>query len=144
MSRFRWAWTSLKFIKISLWVWDFSLCNFRDLIYAETACNTSKRKENLKSHHMTPLKYFTRFCTSVNAWPFIRTIRTISPPVTQLSLGNAQWCSWTHNRWTSTDWRLRRYKTWACFVHWHHVYFPSVSFHCAEKIQIEHWSLNGC
>ncbi len=26
-----------------------------DRIYAQTACNTPKRKENLKSHHMTPL-----------------------------------------------------------------------------------------
>ncbi len=32
-----------------------SLCNFRDLIYAQSASNTPKRKENLKSHHMTPL-----------------------------------------------------------------------------------------
>uniref|UniRef100_A0A673ML10 nicotinate phosphoribosyltransferase n=1 Tax=Sinocyclocheilus rhinocerous TaxID=307959 RepID=A0A673ML10_9TELE len=31
------------------------LCNFRDLIYAQSACNTPKRKGNLKSHHMTPL-----------------------------------------------------------------------------------------
>ncbi len=45
MSRFRRAWSSLNF---------YSLCNFRDLIYAQTACNTPKRKENLKSH-MTPL-----------------------------------------------------------------------------------------
>ncbi len=28
----------------------------RDLIYAQSACNTPKRKENLKLHHMTPLK----------------------------------------------------------------------------------------
>ncbi len=40
---------------ISLWFWDFSFCSFRDLIYAQSACNTPKRKENLKSHHMTPL-----------------------------------------------------------------------------------------
>ncbi len=37
----------------------FSLCNFRDLIYALTACNTQKRKENLKLHYMTPLKQDT-------------------------------------------------------------------------------------
>ncbi len=44
----------LTFIKsISL---GFSLCSFRDLIYTQTACNTPKRKENLESHHMTPLK----------------------------------------------------------------------------------------
>uniref|UniRef100_A0A671PBJ9 Aspartyl/asparaginyl beta-hydroxylase-like n=1 Tax=Sinocyclocheilus anshuiensis TaxID=1608454 RepID=A0A671PBJ9_9TELE len=35
----------------------FLLRNFRDLIYSRTACNTPKRKENLKSHHMTPLSY---------------------------------------------------------------------------------------
>ncbi len=28
-----------------------------DLIYARTACDTPKRKENFKSHHMAPLKY---------------------------------------------------------------------------------------
>uniref|UniRef100_A0A672RFL1 Phosphatidylinositol-3,4,5-trisphosphate 3-phosphatase n=1 Tax=Sinocyclocheilus grahami TaxID=75366 RepID=A0A672RFL1_SINGR len=27
----------------------------KDLIYAQSACNTPKRKENFKSHHMTPL-----------------------------------------------------------------------------------------
>ncbi len=32
------------------------LCNFTDCIYAQTACNTPKTKENIKSHHMTPLK----------------------------------------------------------------------------------------
>uniref|UniRef100_A0A8C1SAA7 E3 ubiquitin-protein ligase RNF123 n=1 Tax=Cyprinus carpio TaxID=7962 RepID=A0A8C1SAA7_CYPCA len=32
----------------------FSLCNFTDLLYAPRACNTPKRKEKLKSHHMTP------------------------------------------------------------------------------------------
>ncbi len=32
---------------------DFSLCNFMDLIYAQSACNTPKRKQNL-----TPLRYF--------------------------------------------------------------------------------------
>ncbi len=60
------------------------LCNFRDLIYALTACNTSKRKENLKLHHMTTLsshlrsQLFTSFfvnCTYTNVlvigsfWP---------------------------------------------------------------------------
>ncbi len=34
---------------------DFS--NFRDLIYAQLACYTPKIKENLKSHHMTPLMF---------------------------------------------------------------------------------------
>ncbi len=49
MRRFRKAWTSLNFYKESLWVWDFNLCNFTDLIYAQTACNTLKTKENLNS-----------------------------------------------------------------------------------------------
>ncbi len=31
------------------------LCIFRDLIYAQSGCNTPKRKENLKLYHMTPL-----------------------------------------------------------------------------------------
>ncbi len=30
----------------------------QDRIYAPTDCNTPKRKENLKSHHMTPLSEF--------------------------------------------------------------------------------------
>ncbi len=42
-------------VDMSLWFWDFSLCSFRDLIYVQTACNTPKRNENLKLHHMTPL-----------------------------------------------------------------------------------------
>ncbi len=66
MSRFRWPWSSLNFYKEYLFfetgfetlIWDFNLCNFRDLIYAQTACNTPKRKEALKSHHMTPLIRF--------------------------------------------------------------------------------------
>ncbi len=45
----------------SLWFWDFSPCNFRDLIYAQSACNTPKRKENLKSYHMTPEMLQTLF-----------------------------------------------------------------------------------
>ncbi len=54
MSRFRGRGRVLTFIKnISL---VLSLCNFRDLIYAQSACNTPQRKGNLKSHHMTPLK----------------------------------------------------------------------------------------
>ncbi len=53
---FIFGWTiPLTLIKISFWFWDFSLCNFRDLTYALSACNTPKRKQNLKSHHMTPL-----------------------------------------------------------------------------------------
>uniref|UniRef100_A0A672QMH2 protein-tyrosine-phosphatase n=1 Tax=Sinocyclocheilus grahami TaxID=75366 RepID=A0A672QMH2_SINGR len=32
----------------------FYLCNFTDLLYAPRAYNTPKRKENFKSHHMTP------------------------------------------------------------------------------------------
>ncbi len=60
MSRFRRAWSSLNFYKEYLWDWDFNLCNFTDLIYAQTACNTPKTKENMKSHHMIPLKHNNR------------------------------------------------------------------------------------
>ncbi len=56
MSRFRGVWQSLNFDKEYLFGFEtLSLCNFRDPIYAQSACNTPKRKENLKSHHMTPL-----------------------------------------------------------------------------------------
>ncbi len=48
----------LTLIKNISLVLDFSLCNFRELIYAQSACNTPKRKHNLKSHHMTPLRLF--------------------------------------------------------------------------------------
>ncbi len=41
----------------------FSLCNFRDLIYARTACNTPKRKPSLKSHYMTPLNSSAHYKT---------------------------------------------------------------------------------
>ncbi len=59
MSCFNSAWQSLNFDKrISLWFWDFSLCNFRDFIYTQSACNTPKRKRNLKFHHMTPRMSF--------------------------------------------------------------------------------------
>ncbi len=44
MSRFRGAWQSLNFDKEYLFGFE---------IYAQSACNTPKRKENLKSHHMT-------------------------------------------------------------------------------------------
>ncbi len=44
----------LTFRKIIICVWDINLCDFADL-NAQTACNTPKRKENVKSHHMTPL-----------------------------------------------------------------------------------------
>ncbi len=40
---------------ISLGFWDFNICNFTDLINAQTACNTPKTKEHMKSLHMTPL-----------------------------------------------------------------------------------------
>ncbi len=35
-----------------------SLSNFTDLVYAQSACNTPKTKENMKSHHMTCLNSF--------------------------------------------------------------------------------------
>ncbi len=69
---FWWAWTSLNFYKEYIFLFgDFSLCNFRDLIYAWTACNTSKRKQNLKSHYMTPLR---------NIWPLSAGITTYRWP----------------------------------------------------------------
>ncbi len=55
MRYFRGRGQILTFI-ISLWFWDFSLCNLRDLIYAQTACNSPKTKENLKSHHICIIK----------------------------------------------------------------------------------------
>ncbi len=48
MSRFRRAWQSLNFYKEYLF-------GFETLVFAQSACNTPKRKENLKLHHMTPL-----------------------------------------------------------------------------------------
>ncbi len=36
------------------------LCNFRDLIYAQSACHTPKIKQNKKSHHMTPLTFLKK------------------------------------------------------------------------------------
>ncbi len=65
MSRFRGGWR-LRF-------WDFSLCNFRDLISAQTACNTPKRKQNLKSHHMTHLNSPFNTCYVNNKWHQITT-----------------------------------------------------------------------
>ncbi len=56
MSRFRRAWSSLKFYKEYLFGFEtLVFATSSDLIYAQTACNTPKRKENLKLHHMTPL-----------------------------------------------------------------------------------------
>ncbi len=57
MSRFRGAWQSLNFDKEYLFGFETLVfaTYFRDLIYAQSACKTPKRKENLKSHHMTPL-----------------------------------------------------------------------------------------
>uniref|UniRef100_A0A8C1E4Y3 Dolichyl-diphosphooligosaccharide--protein glycosyltransferase subunit DAD1 n=1 Tax=Cyprinus carpio carpio TaxID=630221 RepID=A0A8C1E4Y3_CYPCA len=39
---------------------ELELCNFTDLLYSPRACNTPKRKEKLKSHHMTPLNTFQK------------------------------------------------------------------------------------
>ncbi len=33
-----------------------------DLIYAQAACNTPMAKENMKSHHMTPLIIYIYVC----------------------------------------------------------------------------------
>ncbi len=56
MSCFRRAWQNLNFDKEYLFGFETLVCNFRDLIYAQTACNTPKKKQNLKSHHMTLLQ----------------------------------------------------------------------------------------
>ncbi len=55
MSRFSGAWQNLKFDKEYL----FGFETLVDLIYAQSACNTPKRKQNLKLHHMTPLNKST-------------------------------------------------------------------------------------
>ncbi len=54
MRRFRRALQILNFDKVYFFGFETLVCNFRDCIYAKSACNTPKRKENLKSHHMTP------------------------------------------------------------------------------------------
>ncbi len=62
MSCFRGAWQSLNFDKEYIsWFWDFSLCNFRDLIYVRSACNTPKRKENLIASY-DPFNIVTNIC----------------------------------------------------------------------------------
>ncbi len=63
----------LTLIRISLWFWDFNLCNFMDLIYAQSACNTPKRMENLKSHYMTPLNDYPMFATITSLTCIVKT-----------------------------------------------------------------------
>ncbi len=58
MSRFRGAWQNPNFDKEYLWFWDFSLCNLRDLIYAQSACNTAKKNESLIASY-NPFKHST-------------------------------------------------------------------------------------
>lgn len=36
------VWPNILLDRISLWVWDFNLCDFTDLLYAQTALNTPK------------------------------------------------------------------------------------------------------
>ncbi len=54
MSCFSGAWQSLNFDKKNISL----VLRLRDLIYAQSACNTPKRKQKLISHHMTPLIWF--------------------------------------------------------------------------------------
>ncbi len=67
----------------------FSLCNFKDLIYAQSACNTPKRKDNLKLHHMAPLNSgnpVMDFYTCVANLPLslsVRDSRTVSCPMSK-------------------------------------------------------------
>ncbi len=56
MSRFRGVWQSLNFYKEYLFGFETLVFATSGIfIYAQTAWNTPKRKENLKSYHMTPL-----------------------------------------------------------------------------------------
>ncbi len=75
--RFRKEWTSLNFYKESIWVLDLSLCNFTDLIYAQTACSTPKT--NLKSH-MTRLNWIQGFLrTCREPWVLVRIVMSVHP-----------------------------------------------------------------
>ncbi len=55
-------WSSLNFDKEYLFGFEtLGLCNFRDLIYAQTACNTPKRKGKLEIESYDPIKIYTNF-----------------------------------------------------------------------------------
>ncbi len=57
MSHFRRAWRSLNFDKEYLFGFETSVfATLGILSMYNQLCNTPKRKENLKSHHMTPFK----------------------------------------------------------------------------------------
>ncbi len=62
MSRFRKAWQSLNFYKEYLFGFETLVFATLGILSMLSACNTPKRKENLKSHHMTPLN--SLFCAS--------------------------------------------------------------------------------
>ncbi len=49
-------WQSLNFDKEYLFSFETLVFATSGFLYAQSACCNSKRKENLKSHHMTPLK----------------------------------------------------------------------------------------
>ncbi len=90
MSRFRKGWMSLNLYK------EYPFC-FETLVFATLwilwiACNTPKTKENLKSHHMTPLISMTstglairvltfpdisRFYTPEKNWPLKQRLKQI-------------------------------------------------------------------
>ncbi len=93
------AWQSLNFDKEYLWFWDFCFCNFRDLIYAQTACNTPNRKENLKSHHMTPLIHLeVEFIRIICSWSELHRSRWM---LLLASLGHTvvkhPYCRWVYS-----------------------------------------------
>ncbi len=58
MRHFGKAWMSLNFYKEYLFGFETLIFVTMDFIFAQTACNTTKTKENLNSHHMTPLIFF--------------------------------------------------------------------------------------
>ncbi len=56
MSRFRGAWQNLNFDKVYLFGFETLVFVTSGILFSQSACNTPKRKQNLISHHMTPLK----------------------------------------------------------------------------------------
>ncbi len=55
MSRFRGAWTSLNFDKEYLFGFETLVFATSGILYMHNQLVTLQRKENLKSHYMTPL-----------------------------------------------------------------------------------------
>ncbi len=99
---------------IKLNFFGFETClyksQFRDLIYTQSACNTPKRKENLKSHHMIPLKeQFTKKCTfahphSIRCW----WVFFIGSDLEKCSIASLarQWILWSE--WVPSEWETKQ------------------------------------